>query len=64
MLADLRNNMERGAPMEPDDRPTLDDAAIDKMLRLKRAMGDGTFDDEFDKLFPPEPEEARQDGEK
>jgi hypothetical protein len=30
--------------MEPDDTPTLDDAAIDTMLRLKDALNNGTYD--------------------
>jgi hypothetical protein len=33
-------------------RTTLDDAAIDRMLRLKQALDEGNYDEEFDKLFP------------
>jgi hypothetical protein len=42
------------ALMEPDDTPRLDDAVIETMARLKEALDDGNYDEEFDKLFPPE----------
>jgi hypothetical protein len=39
--------------VQPDYSPTWDDAAIDRMLRLKQALDDGNYDKAFDKLFPP-----------
>jgi hypothetical protein len=40
--------------MQPDDMPTWDDAAVERMLRLKKALDEGNYDEEFDKLFPPD----------
>jgi hypothetical protein len=39
--------------MQTDDMPTWDDAAIVRMLRLKRAQEEGNFHEVFDELFPP-----------
>ena len=48
--------------VEPDDMPTWDDAAIERMLRLKQALDDGSYDEEFDNLFPPESDGGQTEG--
>ena len=49
--------------MAADDRPTWDDAAIERMIRLKQALENGNYDEEFDKLFPPKDSDDQRGGE-
>jgi hypothetical protein len=41
-----------------DDEPTFSPEAIERMKKLKEALGDGTYDEVFDQLFPPEENDA------
>jgi len=48
--------------IQPDNSPTFDAAAIERMLRLKQALDDGNYDQEFDTLFPPEDDDHQAEG--
>jgi hypothetical protein len=49
--------------MERDEWPTWDDAAVERMIRLKQALENGNYDEEFDKMFPPEDSDDHRGGE-
>jgi len=40
--------------MDSEDMPNWDATAVDRMLRLAEALQEGKYDEEFDKLFPPD----------
>ena len=42
----------------PESKPRFDKQAADKISKLTLAYGQGKFDEAFDKMFPPEPEDS------
>jgi hypothetical protein len=62
LLADLRNNDQRGVLWSLMKCPLWDDAAVERMLRLGKALDEGNYDEEFDNLFPPETTDAQGEG--